>query len=123
MDLFRIGTSNFTSYIKVPDYKVNMKDVYKEWTDAAGLDHRKLVRRRVSGTFKMYFDTAEEFKNFFRTLEESREGDGTIAVSLYLNNLDREYQGSFFVDAEPSNEVPLFGVASHDGFDVTVTEK
>ena len=125
MDLVVISNKNFTHHIKVPSYKVNKNDVYEEWQNMNYITRREVTRQRVEGSFTLLYDVISELDEFFDTVEAAKalSGDGSIEMTVYLNNLHITATITAFIKYTPANEKPLFGREPVSGFEVTIKEK
>lgn len=122
MKLFQIEDTVYDKHITVPSYKVNEVPVYEEWDDCNYRTHRIVKRKRIEGTFTMFFNTIDEFNEFFRYLDKYTEPEGWIRCYTYINNLNTVKYSRFYIDVEPANTKPFFGIKEYDGFDVTIKE-
>ena len=125
MQLFVVNNKDFTPHITVPSYKVNDEEVYEEWQDANYKTHREITRKQVNGSFKVLYDVVEELDDFFDTIEtlKAASDDGSIEMTVYLNNLHTTKTITAFVKYTPSNEKPFFQREKVSGFDVTIKER
>lgn len=121
--LFKIGSVDYTMYIPVPKYSVNIIPKFKEWTDVNYTLHRAKTRYKVEGKFTLKFRSVEEYRSFIARLKEHTVDDGSTTATLYCNNTLATKQGQFFFDFEPSNSLPVIGMQEDEGFEVTVTER
>lgn len=124
MQLFKIGETNFTSFITVPSYKVNKNDVYMSWTDANHKQHRFLTRRQVSGSFSMLFDSVTDYNLFLSTIESKKNREGYIPnCRVYCNNTNTVENVDLFIDFEVADILPVIGTSDNESFEVTITER
>ena len=125
MQLFVVDGKDFTHHITVPSYKVNKNQAYEEWTDSNYVTHREITRTKVSGNFKLLYDEIVELDEFFDTIEalKAASDDGSIEVTVYLNNLHTTETVHVFVSYSPSNEKPFFQKQKVSGFEVTIEER
>lgn len=123
MKLFKMGDKDLTSNITVPSYKVNSHPSYNEWTDANHVRHRDICRRIIRGSFTLLFVKQEDYFEFITLLEDVTEADGSTPVSIYVNNLNKVVDTKVFVSIDPANTLPLFGMRSYEGFEVTIEER
>ena len=121
--LFKIGNNDYTNRITVPSYNVNDKPIYTSWTDSNWLEHRDIHRWRAEGRFTLKFFSQSEFTSFMSDVETNRQTDGTVVVTLYLNNKNTTASRNVFLDFEADNTLPYIGLKEYDGFEVTVTER
>lgn len=134
---------DFTSHITAPDYEVNSSPVYEEWTDGNYKKHRVVARNRVSGTLTLNFidkvlangthlTGIDEYERFMRLYKSHGQSDTTdvtsslnyFILSVYVNNMLTLYEGDFYMDITPANEMPfIIGKQSEvSGFQVTIEE-
>lgn len=125
MPLLTIGIHDYTQCIKMPTYKVNEIDVYNEWTDANGTNHRDVYRTSIEGSFTLWFDDIELYEQFLNDISEnvSKTTEGFNILSVYVNNKNKLARGYFYLDIQIPNVVPYFGSKTHDGFEVTIKER
>lgn len=100
--MFKIA--NITEYgdkILLDTYNVNQIEVYTQWDDANGDHHRSIYKRRISGTFTMKFASATEYKAFLLDVKNNTRNGGSVPVRLFVNDLDEERTGYFFIDFQP----------------------
>lgn len=100
--MFKIA--NNTEYgdkILMDTYNVNQIEVYTQWDDANGDHHRSIYKQRISGTFTMKFASSAEYKAFLLDKDLYTYTGGYVPVRLFVNNLDAEKTGNFFIDFQP----------------------
>lgn len=83
---FKIGPTDLTAYEDIQSHDVNREDVYDIWTDGNRIDHRVVVRTRVSGTIKLGFSDAAAFASFVALLRSARSAEGFYTVTAYCSN-------------------------------------
>lgn len=123
--LFIITGNNLdlTNRILVPTYKVSRQPKYESWEDSNWVDRRDIVRRVAKGTFTLKFDTISEYENFVDAVEQNTKNDGSVNVKLYLNKTHEMVTTDVYIDFEPVNDLPFYGVRDHDGIEVTIQER
>jgi len=119
--LFR-AVSDYTPFIISKTYKVNEQDVYETWTDANGITHRVIYRRKISGSFEMKFINRQEYDNFLSDLA-SVKTDGYYPVELYVNNLLTTKSANVFLQIEPAMSAQYSDYPEMDEFSVKVVER
>ena len=100
--MFKIA--NITEYgdkILLDSYSVNQIEVYTQWDDANGDHHRSIYKRRISGTFTMKVASATEYNAFLLDVKNNTRTGGSVPIRLFVNNLDEERTGYFFIDFQP----------------------
>lgn len=125
MQLFVVDGKDFTHHITVPSYKVNEEQEYEKWTDADYKQHREITRKKISGSFKVLYDVIEELDDFFDTIEnlKTESDDGSIEMSVYINNLHMVKVITGFISYTPANEKPFFQKEKVSGFEVKIEER
>lgn len=101
--LFKIGTTDVSDNIVRGSYMVNRIDVYKTYEDANGAAHRRFIRKKVSGTFQMFFKYMEDYADFVELLETNKNAS-TFAVgcTMYDNYSGELFTIDAFIDFEPT---------------------
>lgn len=117
------GTLDLTNHITVPSYKVNLQDVYEEWTDNNKTTHRDIVAKKVQGSFSVHFETLEEYLTFIATLKESKKQNGSYDCSVYCQNMLEAYNIEMFIDYDPPNVMPYVGVKDYDAIEIEVMQR
>jgi hypothetical protein len=125
MPLLTIGIHDYTENIKMPTYKVNEIDVYNEWTDANGRNHRDIYRTSIEGSFTLWFDDIERYEQFLNDISYgvTKTTEGYNILTVYINNKNERKTGYFYMDIQMANNVPYFGKKTHEGFEVTIKER
>ena len=119
-----VSTFNVTPFIMAPTYKIDDKPVGDSWQDSNWYGHVEIVRYRASGTCTVWFDNVSDFESFTDFIESHKADDGYIKATLYLNKKhtvksDIDVQ----INWEPQNDLPLYGSAQHDGYELTIEER
>ena len=122
MELFRIGTVDFTKRITVPSYKVNRHPQYHEWVNGNGVTRRHVYRQKISGTFTMRFVNPEDYFEFINMVSENTGAGGYTPVSVYVNNINEVVNTNVFINFDPANTLPVMGTRKDSGFQVTIEE-
>lgn len=124
MELFILGGVDYTSHIVVPSYKVQKEPVTETWEDALYTQHIQVKRRRLQGSFKIYFDTIDDLNIFLNKLENERdESDNYTPATLYDNWSRQKVTSKFYFKLSLVNDKPYYGVKKHDGYEIQVEEK
>ena len=122
--LFIINTTDFSSGIEVGSYNVCTKQIYKEYEDAVGETHRRFIRNRIEGKFKIFFRTMTAFEGFMTAISTNQSPtDFSIPVTVYDTKSGTTKAINAFLDFTP--------VVSKDGvlneyiepFEIKVTER
>lgn len=86
MMFFKIGSTDLSQYADIQNYNINEVDVFQSWTDGNWIDHRDVVRTRITGTVLLGFKTAASWSAFQALLASQRNAAGYYPVTLYVNN-------------------------------------
>lgn len=122
--LLYINGIDFTKHIKMGTWKVNSKPVYTEWLDYGKKKHKHKHRDQISGSFRVYFRTVEEFRKFFDTIEENTNKNGYVMCQVFLNNLDGiSPPTEIAFNYDIANYKPIMGVEDYDGIDISIEER
>ena len=119
--LFVVNGVDLTTHIVAPTYIMNELNVYEEWTDANKVNHRDVIRTRVTGSFDVYIDNETDFNTFVNMIENKSGGD-YITATVYINNKDTTDTRNFFITCELPNIVPMFGRQPIDPISVELEE-
>lgn len=128
--LFVVNGVDWTNYITVPNYAVNLKPVYDEWVDANRTTHRDVVCYKLEGTFTVKCPNLQTYYNLMDSLyaKEDEYGGFYVVDGVYANN-NQEYVNDtggieLFVEFEElQNGEPIMGMEEYEGFEVTVKER
>lgn len=84
--LFRIGTTDFTGHVVQNTWKVNNLPVYKSYKDANEQTHKRFLRNKISGSFKLVFADINDFLSFQAVVEAHKSATNfTIPCTVYDN--------------------------------------
>lgn len=119
--LFSINGIDFTRHITAPSYEVNEESVCNEWTDANKVDHRDVIRTRVSGSFDVIFDNEPDLNTFINMVNDKDKSD-RVEATVYVNNKMTTVTKKFFIDFKPVNSIPFFGRKEFETTTVEITE-
>lgn len=121
------GDNNFTldltQNIVVPTYKVSRQPVYEEWQDSNWTTHRDVVKKAAEGTFTLKFMDVLDYEAFENAIESYTETDGSINVDLYLNKTRELVNTNVFIEYDPVDNLPFYGVKDYDGIEITIKER
>lgn len=122
--IFKLGTTDWSWCVVAENYNVNYENVYNEWTDGGQVKHRDVIRRRLQGTFLMYFPTESDLQDFISNLNMIERENHTYLVYLKNNNDDIEDLTStyMFIDYKPVRRRSPSGEDVFDTIEVTVEE-
>lgn len=117
------GTMDITSLIVVPSYRVNLEDVYEEWTDSNKLTHRDITAKKAKGNFEITFQNVDQYQAFMMHLRNNKKQNGSYDCSVYLNNMLEAINTEMYIDFAPENVMPIIGVKEYKHIEVTVEQR
>lgn len=123
--IFKLNTVDYSSHVVAESYAVNFVDVYDEWTDGGQIKHKDVIRRKLSGTFQMYFKTTDSLQTFLTALANCKTTSNTYPVVLKANNdtvASLQSSKNVFLDFVPVRKRDAKGSDVFDVFEVTVEE-
>ena len=122
--LFKVNTTDYSANIIADSYQVKQGDVYKTYEDANGNTHRRFIRKKVTGKFKMFFRTLTDFNSFISTIATYQSTTNfSVPVTVYDNYGGTALTINAFVDLNPT--ITLDGTMSEymETFEVTIEER
>lgn len=123
MQLFVLNGVDYTQHIVVPSYKVQREPVTKTWEDATYSNHVDFIRWRIKGTFRIYFETVEEFDHFLNELTNMRDTDYYTRAKFYDNDTRQLVDSRYIIKFTFANDKPYYGIKKHDGYDIQIEEQ
>lgn len=123
MMFFKIGSTDLSQYADIQNYNINEADVFQSWTDGNWIDHRDMVRTRITGTVLLGFKTAASWSAFQTLLASQRNAAGYYPVTLYVNNTGTTETIDAFLDMTNATKWDLVNDRFWRVQTVTVTER
>lgn len=125
MAIFKIKTTDCSAHVVAESFNINRLPIYKEWTDAGNYTHRDIIDYKIQGSMLMYFKDTTELQSFITLIENSKEPDETIPVSIKCNNYQIVNLTSAYVYIEYQPVRKLSGALSEtfDTIEVSIKEK
>lgn len=122
--LVKINTTDVSDNIIKDSYVVNRDSVYKEYEDANGVIHRRHIRYKVKGKFKMYFPNLTDYATFKSLIDTNKSVTNyTVPCTVYDNLSGNSYTINAFIDYKPTLTRNA-GTTEHlDKFEVTIEEQ
>lgn len=81
-----VGNTNITNHIIRDSYKINAYDQYESWIDGNGLEHRLIVRTKVSGSFEIVCCDETITLSDFLALWNSAVNNGVVTIGMTILN-------------------------------------
>lgn len=99
--VFKINDTDFSDHVLAGSYDISEVPVYTEWTDANGRDHREVFRKRLQGSFDMYFKTVDDFEEFNEAYRLIRLDSGLTRVMIMNNSTNQLEQKDVYLEFAP----------------------
>lgn len=123
--IFKLNTVDYSSHVVAESYAVNYIDIYDEWTDGGQIKHKDVIRRKLSGTFQMYFKSDTDLQTFLTALTNCKTTSNTYPVTMKANNdtvASLQSSKNVFLDFAPVRKRDATWADTFEVFDVTVEE-
>jgi len=105
MSLFKVRSADFTNNIVIGSYEVNRKDVYEEYKDGAGTNHRVIEAKKISGSFDIFFKNMSDYNNFIFEIKSALNMQNRVPITVKPNNTNVETAIEAYVDFSPKRTV------------------
>lgn len=94
LNLFMVGTIDYTNNIINGSFDVSKEDVAITWTDANLVEHQDITRTRIEGTMTMLFRSEQQYLDFIAEVERNKNREGYVLCSVKPNN--GEHKTNYF---------------------------
>ena len=122
--LLKINTTDVTGNIVQNTYTVNKLPVYKEYEDANGVTHRRYIRDKIRGKFKMVFSDVDDYEAFKALVDTNTSATNfSIPVTAYDNMTGNQYTVNAFLDYEPTIKQSVSLKEYYEVIDVKIEER
>lgn len=122
--LLKINTTDITGRIVQNSYTVNRLPVYKTYEDANGATHRRHIRDKVQGEFKMVFSDLADYESFKALVDANTSAiNYSIPVTAYDNLSGNYYTVNAFIDYTPTIKQQLNLQEYVEVIDVKIEER
>lgn len=122
--LIKIGTTDYTGNVVQNTWKVNKLPVYKTYKDANEETHKRFLRNKIQGSFKMVFADIAAFNAFKTVLESVRSASNfTIPCTVYDNMSGTQVTINAFLDFELTAKQSAGLSEYFEPFEVKIEEK
>lgn len=99
MAILIINGVDYSGNVIVGSYDVNSQNIYSDiWQDANARNHKPVVRQQISGTFDMQFPTMAKYNAFVGHIENSKNNEGWVQCTVFVNNLGISKSCDMFID-------------------------
>ena len=99
--VFTVNDIDFSDHVLAGTFEISDTPIYTEWTDANGRDHREVYRKRLQGSFDMYFRTVTEFEEFNQAYKTARRDSGLTTITIMNNSTNQVEQKDVYLDFSP----------------------
>lgn len=114
---------DLTEWIEVPTWECNSEAVYNDWTDANYMNHRDVVRRRITGSFSVKPPSAAAQVYMIEKIRDNiNENTDIIKLRVYINNRHETKAISAFLDFSFKDDLPYAGTGKAEGIDISFEE-
>jgi hypothetical protein len=120
-NLFKINTTDLTKWEDTTKHKVNRADVYTTWTDGNWIDHREIVRTKITGTVVLSFSRETDFSNFISLMSTARNADGYYPITVWCSNTNTTETINAFLDISGDTVWDVTAPIKHHDITVTIT--
>lgn len=99
--VFVVNNVDFSDHVLAGTFEVGDIPIYTEWTDANGRDHREVYRKRLQGSFDMFFRTVTEFEEFNLAYKTARRESGLTTIMIMNNSNNQVEQKEVYIEFSP----------------------
>lgn len=83
--IFQIGSVDYTSKIKSPDYEMNSENITETWVDGNYINHTSIIRTQIVGSVHMVLDKPD-YVQLLADLETAKIQPGIYSLGVHVNN-------------------------------------
>ena len=120
-NLFTISSTDLTKWEDTGKHKVNRDDVYTTWTDGNWVDHREIVRTKISGSVVLNFSRETDFSNFISLMSTARNANGYYPITVWCSNTNTSETVNAFLDISGDTVWDVTAPIKHHQITVTIT--
>ena len=99
--VFMLDGINFSSHVIAGTYEIGDVDIYTQWQDANGRNHRDVYRKQLKGSFDMFFKTVTEFQTFNNAYKNVREDSGLTNIRIRNNSTNQLENKDVYINFSP----------------------
>lgn len=122
--LLKIGTTDLTGHVVQNSWKVNNLPVYKTYKDANEETHKRFLRNKIQGSFKMVFASVDDYQAFKNLVESVRSASNfTVPCTVYDNQSGQQISINAFLDFTLTVKQTAGLTEYMEPFDVKIEEK
>lgn len=118
---FKIANTDLTRFEDIQNHAVDREDIFETWTDGNWIDHRVIVRTRISGKVTLGFSDAADFTAFVNLMQTAKTADGYYPVTVYCRNTGTTETFNAFLDVAGGDKWDLKNGRQWQTATVTIT--
>lgn len=124
MAIFKIKNKDFSGHMIAGAYKVNTIENVYSWIDGDGRNHKRTLRKRMTGSFDLFFKTMAEYADFIAAVEASKsENSANYVTATLTDNIGgQDKTGLFYLSFVPVRNRDVNWRDCIERFTVTVEE-
>ena len=119
--LFKINTTDLSTFDYNPEHKVNRTDVFESWTDGNWIEHRQLLRTRISGQVTLRFTQPTDYSAFIALLTSERTADGYYPITVWCSNTNTSETLNAFLEVEGTTRWDVTTPRVFNGVTIRIT--
>lgn len=123
MDFLTINNTNVTSYLDYQNGVFTKEPIYKSWTDANGVEHRDIIRTRITGTVTAGFRTAASLTSFTDMIDAINAGTGYASITAYIHNTGATETFNGYIETRGAAKWDITNGHEWHVIELTVTER
>ena len=123
MIFLQIGAVDITEHINIQDYEMIKEDMYNDWTDANGVEHRSFYRTRITGEATAGFASGADFSSLMSLLASAKNSEGYYSVTAYIQNTGTTETFSAYIETEGSSKWDLLNTREWHEIPLKITER
>lgn len=120
---FSVGSVDYSDHVIAGTYKVNNKPQYKIWEDANYHTRKIKLRDQIVGSFDMFFRTEAEYEDFMEDIEDAKNTDDSVSISITVNNTSEQANINAFLDYDLVRNIDGTWNDYFERFTVTIEER
>lgn len=122
--LLIINQIDFSSRIEAGSYNICTNQIYKEFEDANYTVHKRLLRNKVEGKFRIFFRTMTQYEAFKAAIEAVKSSvDSSVPITVYDTKANAMKNINAFLDYTPTVNLDGTMQAFIDPFEIKVEER
>ena len=120
---FSVGSVDYSDHVIAGTYKVNNKPIYKTWEDANYHTRKIKLRDQIVGSFDMFFRTEAEYEDFMDDIDDAKNTDDSVSISVTVNNTSEQADINAFLDYDLVRNIDGTWNDYFERFTVTIEER